>query len=461
MANFKRLSVLAAAVLLSSGLSGAAMAAVSAEEAAKLGQNLTPMGSEKAGNAAGTIPAWDGKGVDPMPAGKVVGDGTYPDPYAADKPRLNIGLDNWQQHADKMTEGTKGMFKKWGDKGFRMDIYPTHRSFVAPQWFYDNSAKNATTATLEAEGQKVGNAIPGVPFPVPADALEVIWNHMVRWMGTHAEFDYDSYYVDSNGKPVLSTNGTGWFEFPMYNPGKEYGKSADRWALLRIDYNGPPRRAGEILLVHEPGSDYTEGKGRNAWQYLVGQRRVRRAPAVAFDTPNPGIAGTSTYDDSYVFNGSPERYNWKLIGKKEVYVPYNTFDFVFNNKVEDMLGEHFFKPEYMRWELHRTWVVEAELKEGKRHMYKKRRYYIDEDSWAALAGEVYDGQDKLWRVHYAYFAPLYDIKAGNTFAYGSYDLLSNIFNINTKPIPGKFRIPEKQKSLKFYSPQGIARTGIR
>ncbi|MCR9106182.1 MAG: DUF1329 domain-containing protein [Gammaproteobacteria bacterium] len=450
-----------AAVLAGCLMSASASAGVSPEEAARLGKDLTVMGAEEAGNAEGTIPAFNGGGVNPLPAGFVPGSGTYIDPYAGEKPRLVIDNTNWKEHEAKLTEGTKAMFEKWGDEGFRLDVYPTHRSFAAPQWFYDNTVENATSASLVSDGLKIEGAKPGTPFPIPSDPMEVMWNHMIRWMGTHAEADYDSYYVDGNGKPVLSTNGTAWFEFPMYNPQKDYGDLGDRWALLRIDYNGPPRRAGEILLVHEPGSDYTEGKGRNAWQYLVGQRRVRRAPAVAFDTPNPGIAGTSTYDDSYVFNGSPERYDWTLIGKQEIYAPYNTYDFVFNQKVEDMLGKHFFKPEFVRWELHRVWVVEAELKEGFRHMYKKRRYYIDEDSWTALAGEVYDGQDKLWRVHYAYFAPLYDIPAGNSFAYGTYDLLSNVYNINTKPIPGGFRIPEEQKDTKFFSPQGIARTGIR
>jgi hypothetical protein len=232
------------------------------------------------------------------------------------------------------------------------------------------------------------------------------------------------------------------------------------WLKLRINYKAPARRAGEILLVHEPGADYTEGKGRKAWQYLTGQRRVRLAPAVSFDTPNPGVAGTSTYDDSFLYNGSPERFDWKLVGKKEMYIPYNNYDFVFQNKIEDMLGEKFLDPEAIRWEKHRVWIVEAELKEGSRHLYSKRRYYVDEDTWNTLAGEAYDGRGDLWRVQYAYGANLYDHQAYYSMPYGAYDLVQGVYNINAKPIPGKFRNGVKQ-SDKYFTAKGLARGGVR
>jgi hypothetical protein len=241
------------------------------------------------------------------------------------------------------------------------------------------------------------------------------------------------------------------------NPDEEVGDKA--WLKLRINYKAPARRAGEILLVHEPGADYTRGKGRKAWQYLTGQRRVRLAPAVAFDTPNPAVAGTSTYDDAFIFNGSPERFDWKLIGKKEMIIPYSNYDFQFKYPLEEMLGEKFLKPEYIRWEKHRVWIVEANIKEGQRHLYAKRRYYMDEDSWAAAAGEMYDGRGKLWRVQYTYSAKLYDRKSGSG-SYGAYDLLQGIYNLNGKPIPGKYR-HGIDKGDKYFTPKGMARSGVR
>ena len=232
------------------------------------------------------------------------------------------------------------------------------------------------------------------------------------------------------------------------------------WTWLRIDYTAPARRAGEILLVHEPGANYTEGEGRKAWQYLTGQRRVRLAPAVSFDTPNPGVAGTSTYDDSFIYNGSPERFDWKLIGKKEMIVPATSHRFVFEEQVEDVLGPKFLNPEALRYEKHRVWVVDSTLKAGKRHLYGRRTFYMDEDSWTALTGEMYDGRGELWRVQYAYPATLYDRTGSYSASYGSYDLLQNLYNLNAKPIPGKFKNGVSQKS-KYFTAKGMARGGVR
>jgi hypothetical protein len=293
---------------------------------------------------------------------------------------------------------------------------------------------------------------------MPQSGLEVLWNHMVRYSEDYT-MDYDVYYVGANGKPVLSTTGVSIAVFPMYKkPDEVVGETP--WAMLRINYEAPARRAGEILLIHEPGADYTKGKGRLAWQYLVGQRRVRLAPAVAFDTPNPGVAGTTTYDDALIYNGSPERFDWTLVGKKEMIVPAANYEMVFQTKVEDLLGEKFLDPEFIRWEKRRVWVVDSHLKEGRRHLYSRRTFYLDEDSWAAVAGEMYDGRDQLWRLQYAYPANQYDRKTNFGAAYGAYDLLQNIYNLNSKPIPGRFRNGVTQGE-KYFTPKGLARGGIR
>jgi hypothetical protein len=269
---------------------------------------------------------------------------------------------------------------------------------------------------------------------------------------------YDVYYVGSNGKPILSTTAFATAIYPAFEtPDEEVGDKP--WAKLRINYLAPARRAGEILLVHEPGANYTSGKGRQAWQYLTGQRRVRLAPAVAFDTPNPAVAGTSTYDDAAIWNGSPERYDWKLLGKKEMLIPASNYAFLFEQPVENLLGEKFLAPEHTRWEKHRVWIVEGTLKPGLRHLYTKRRIYFDEDTWVAAAGETYDGQGKLWRVSFTYGARLYDRKSGAG-ATGSYDLLQDIYNLNAKPIPGKFSNGVDQGD-KYFSPKGLARSGVR
>lgn len=451
-----------AALGLSLAVSGGASAAVSPDEAARLGKDLTPMGAEMAGNADGSIPAWNENGPEIPASFSAPGDPmdpvSYPDPYAGEKPLYTIDASNWQEHADNLTEGAKGMFEKLGAAGFNMQVYPTKRDFVAPDWVYGNNAKNATGAKLVADGQKIEGNYPGVPFPLPQSGLEAIWNQMVRYASDHS-MEYDVYYVDANGSPILSTTGYITDKLPIFEePDKVVGDTP--YLKLRINYAAPARRAGEILLVHEPGSDFTQGRGRQAWQYLVGQRRVRLAPAVSFDTPNPGVAGTSTYDDAFIYNGSPERYTWKLLGKKEIVIPYSNYDLIFKDKVEDLLGEKFLDPDAVRWEKHRVWVVEANLKDGMRHLYHKRRYYLDEDTWAALAGETYDARGNLWRVHFAYSANLYDIKSVFHWTYGTYDLLQGIYNLNTKPIPGKYRNGVREPD-QYFTSRGMARGGIR
>ena len=446
-----------AAFSLGTLMAGSAFAAVSPEEAARLGQDLTPMGAEMAGNADGSIPPWNPEGT-AIPEGFVVGSGNYINPYPDEVPLYTIDGTNWKDYADVLSEGSKAMFEKFHDDGYKMKVYPTKRGYKAPDWLYANNAKNATGATLVADGQKIDNNYPGVPFPIPQSGLEVLWNHMIRF-GIEREYEYDVYYVGANGKPVLSTTGRSSSAYPMFRePDKIVGDTP--WTYLRINYDAPARRAGEILLVHEPGADYTAGKGRKAWQYLVGQRRVRLAPAVSFDTPNPGVAGTSTYDDSFIYNGSPERFDWKLIGKKEMIVPASNWDFVFKAKIQDVLGPKFLDPEIMRYEKHRVWIVEGNLKEGQRHLYSKRRFYMMEDSWTAVTGETYDARGNLWRVQYAYPANMYDTGGAYSNAYSGNDLLQNIYNINGKAIPGKFSMGVK-KGDKYFTPKGLARGGVR
>lgn len=445
------------ALLASSLATAEAVAAVSAEQAAQLGKTLTPTGAEMAGNADGSIPAWDPNGP-PIPANFVPGSDNYVDPYPEEKPLYTINNENWQQYAEYLTAGTRAMFEKYGKDGWEMQVYPSHRDSARPDWFYANTLRNATGASLVADGQKIDGSYPGVPFPIPQSGLEAIWNHMVRYAVDTTQ-SYDTYYVDSSGTAILATSAYSTSIFPMFrSPGEPVGEKS--WTKLRINYEAPARRAGEILLVHEPGADYTRGKGREAWQYLTGQRRTRLAPAVSFDTPNPGVAGTSTYDDASIYNGSPERYNWQLVGKKEVIIPASNYRFVFETELKEALGPKFLKPEYIRWEKHRVWVVDSTLKEGQRHLYSRRTFYLDEDSWGAVSSDMYDGRGQLWRLQYLYGGNMYDRKAGFGSAYGAYDLLQNIYNLNGKTIPGRFKNGVEQNE-KYFTSKGLARGGVR
>ena len=414
--NFQRtLLASLAATLVAAG----AQAAITAEQAKALGTTLTGVGADKAANKDGTIPAYTG-GLTTAPAGYKAGDGIRPNPFASEKPRLVIDAKNMAQHAEQLTAGTKALLEKY--PGFRVDVYPTHRSVAFPKFVLDNTAKVATTAKTTNGGRAIEGAHAAFPFPIPKDGYEAMWNHLLRFNGQAYESKYRNLSVDSNGRATLATEGISVQEYPYWDNTKT---SAETYWRIKLTYTAPARRAGEALLIVDPID--VGNKERRAWSYLPGQRRVKVAPDFSFDTPNPGTAGGSTFDDTFIFNGSMDRFDFKLVGKKEMLVPYNTYAAVYGAKQDDLLKPNTLNPDLVRWELHRVWVVEATLREGKRHVYSKRTFYLDEDSWAAVASDEYDARGQLYRVGLAYMAPSYDLPAPYTDMFTHYDLISRAY----------------------------------
>jgi hypothetical protein len=412
-------TLIAALVAASATLS--AQAAVTAEEAKALGTTLTLVGAEKAANKDGTIPAYTG-GMTTAPAGYKAGDGIRPDPFAGEKPRVSVDAKNLSQHAGQLTEGTKALMQKY--PSFRVDVYPTHRSVAFPKFVTDNTAKHALSAKTLNDGRSIEGAHAGFPFPIPKTGYEAMWNHLVRFNGQSYEAKYRNLSVDSSGRATLATEGISVQEYPFWDTSKT---SAETYWRIKLTYTAPARRAGEALMIIDPLDIGT--KDRRAWTYLPGQRRVKLAPDLGHDTPNPGTAGATTFDDTFMFNGSMDRFDFKLVGKKEMFVPYNAYTAVYGAKQADLLKPNHLNPDLVRWELHRVWVVEATLREGKRHVYSKRTFYLDEDSWMALATDEYDARGQLYRTGFAYMAPSYDLPAPYTDMFGHYDLVSRLYSI--------------------------------
>lgn len=432
---------------------GSSLAGVTADEAKKLGTTLTAVGAEKAGNKEGTIPEYKG-GLTTPPAGFKPGDGIRPDPFASEKPLFSIDAKNMDKHADKLTEGVKALMKKY--PSYRIDVFPTHRTAAYPKYITDNTAGCAVNAKLVSGGLGFEGCRAGIPFPIPKTGQEAIWNHLVRYRGLATSFKYAAYNVDASGRSSLATEGTLNQDFPYYDPAT---KDLDSLFKLKITYTAPARRAGEALMVHDPLDFVT--KGRRAWQYLPGQRRVKLAPDVAFDTPNPGTAGATTYDDAYVFNGSPERFNWKLVGKKEMFVPYNTYKMAYHSTAESLLKPNHLNPDLVRWELHRVWVVEATLAEGKRHIYGKRTFYLDEDSWVGVSSDEYDARGQLYRSGFQYITPSYELPAPFADLQGHYDLISGLYVLNGMTAQTGGVRHGAQLSDKEWSADALAGSGIR
>ena len=428
--------LLAAVVAGSAAL--ASQAAVTADEAKALSTTLTAVGAEKAGNKEGTIPAYTG-GLTTPPASFKAGQGLRPNPFASEKPRFSIDAKNMAQHTGNLTEGTKALLQKYPT--YRVDVYPTHRTVAFPKFVTDNTAKNAVKAKTNNDGRSMEGAHAGFPFPIPRTGYEAMWNHLVRFNGQAYEAKYRNLSVDASGRTTLATEGISVQEYPFWDASKA---SADTFWRIKLTYTGPARRAGEALMLIDPLDSGT--KDRRAWAYLPGQRRTKVAPDLSHDTPNPGTAGATTFDDTFIFNGSMDRFDFKLVGKKEIVVPYNAYAAVYQAKQDDLLKPNHLNPDLVRWELHRVWVVEATLREGKRHVYSKRTFYLDEDSWAALASDEYDARGQLYRAGFAYMAPSYDLPAPYTDMFGHYDLVSGVYSLtgfiaetgglkHTKPLP--------------------------
>lgn len=445
------LTALASSLLLAQGV----MAAVPASEADTLKTTLTPLGATRAGNADNSIPAWNGGLTQADPAYK--DGGKRGDPFATEKPLFTITAQNAAQYADKLSAGTLAMLKKYPGS-YHLDVYPTHRTAAAPQTVYDATYKNAINGTLVdgAAGPMPQNAQGGIPFPIPKNGAEAIWNHLLRWRGASWHADFTQYLTTADGKHVLTNDSKADLQMPWYLP--DGGQKDGVFWTIRMTNDGPPLRAGEAIT----GRENINANNAGVWTYLPGQRRVRRLPNACCDTPTPATAGVMSFDELYVFNGRIDGFDWKLVGKKELYIPYNSNKVFTAANPTDLLGEHHLNPADIRWELHRVWVVEATLKPGKRHVMPRSTYYLDEDTWAAVLGERYDAQNQLAKALWTTPVVLPDMPGVVTLTNGFYDLLSGAW-FTGDIFAGKneqYRVVQAYKDSVF-TPDALAGEGVR
>jgi hypothetical protein len=437
------------------------MAAVTPAEAAKLGAELTPLGAEKAGNADGSIPAWDGGITSASQVGfaNFKSGEHHPDPYAGDKPLYTVTAGNMNQYAAKLTEGHKKLLQTYRNT-FKMIVYPTHRSGASPQRIYDATKRIATTAELAKGGNGVVKAGEGIPFPIPKSGVEVFWNHVLRYRG--------DVIVRNIGQAPVTAGG----DFTMVKfhdetmvayslPGAKSENLNNTIVYFIQETVAPARLAGEVLLVQETLDQSLEN--RRAWVYNAGQRRVRRAPNVAFDNPGTNSDALRTSDQFDMYNGSPERYDWTLVGKKEMLVPYNSYKLESPTlKYTDILKKNHINPDLARYELHRVWVVDSKLKPGKSHLYSRRTLYVDEDSWQILAVDCYDSRGQLYRVQEGHVINFYEQPAIWTVLETVYDLSNGRYLAlgldNEEPRSRDF---SQKRTEADFQPAALQRRGVR
>ncbi|WP_228550813.1 DUF1329 domain-containing protein [Endozoicomonas sp. OPT23] len=458
MNRFKLHHLLALTVSLSVSLP--VFSAVDEAKAAQLGKTLTPVGAEKAGNKAGTIPAWTG-GLKKEQIPKEFASGNhYINPWPDDKPLFTINSNNIDKYRENLSEGQVALIETYPDT-FNMPVYKSRRSAIQPEVIYENTRKAAVSAQLLDGGNGFKGAYNAFPFPIPNNGLEALWNHIVRYRGHYAIRRSSEASVHRNGSYSLATiQQEALFNYNLPDGSEEtlnniifYYQSMTR---------SPARLAGGAVLIYETLNQVLQP--RQAWAYNAGQRRVRRAPNLAYDTPIAAADGLRTADDTDMYNGAPNRYEWKLLGKKELYIPYNNIELT-SPKLEysDVLGVGHLNPDHTRYELHRVWVVEGNLKPGERHIYKKRVLYLDEDSWGAAVVDQYDSRGDLWRVSMAYLMNYYDVPTTWTGLDVYHDLQSRRYNVqglaNEQNNFVQLNLPIPPRN--YFKPSSLRRRGKR
>lgn len=437
---------------------GSASAEVTSEQADQLGKSLTAWGAEQAGSSDKLIPPYTGGlTASDAPAGWKKGSGRYDvGPYDSEKASFSITNSNVGQYADKLTAGAVALLKRYPD--FRMDVYPTHRSAVHSDYWLSHCKTNAVSAKITPSNDGVTDAHSCVPFPIPKSGAEVIWNAVLTdiW-GPRSDVRISSWVVDADGH--LTDVGRSEVEYvQLYQDAKTKTLPDGTWQISLVTSIGPPAQVGVKALAKYP-LNYDKDDYR-AWLYMPGQRRTRLAPEMSYDTPAAQVGGATNFDERNGFTGQLDRYDFKLIGKKEVYIPYNSNRLFFAPQ-DKMLANRVANPATDRWELHRVWVVEATLKPGKRHVEPKRTFYVDEDTWAFVASDAYDQAGKLFKIGFYPTFPLWDAEAtAQTMV--MYDLSSGLTYLQAFNRPDDYIRPTTDiGNLSRYTAAALTAGGVR
>ena len=450
MIRFNKLAVYGAALL---GLAAfQAQAKVSEAEAAKLGTELTPIGGDPKANADGSIPAWTG-GL-PQKGNLKAIDTT--DIYADEKPLFTITKANMAQYKDKLSVGHQKMMERYPT--YKMNVYKTHRDAAWPQAIYDATKKNAVSAELVGgDPDALKGASLGFPFPIPSSGADLIWNHRLKWRGEAVRRNNDQIIVQPNGQHLL-TRLVEEVLFPyasIKNPGKF--DTPDAVSIYYLSETlSPPRNAGQFILAWEhPGE-------RSAWIYNPALRRIRRAPSVAYDNPYEGTDGNQFYDQVDMINGKLDRFTYKLVGKKELYIPHSAARINnFSLKYKNIATTNHINQDLARYELHRVWVVELNNKPEIRHTFKKKVLYVDEDTWNVVLIDNYDQRDQYYKFQEGHLVYVREIMASTTVPEFIYDLQSGGYFATALVNEGKPNDLSVTFSKDYFTPDSVKKRTTR
>lgn len=404
---------------------------------------LTPIGADAAGSADGAIPAWTGGlGRDDWPAGFAKGK-RLQDPFAQDKPLFTITAANSARYRERLSPGHQALLARY--PSYSMPVYPSRRSVAYPGAIYEASQANIGRAKLLGSDALSGARL-GVPFPKPQSGVEIMWNHRTRYRGNSVQAQTTQAVVSPKGDPLYLKQ-TERVYFRYGNTADPVDLSQKNILLYYLSWFGSSRNEVDFLaLVHETANSVDDG--RDIWVLPPKIRRMFRIPPVGYDQPFPGAEGLMFIDMIDMYNGAFDRYVWKLVGKREMYIPYNGFRIGDGSrKYADLLKPYHFEQQATRYELHRVWVIEAAERAGRRHSFGKRTFYVDEDSWNVVLVENEDRSGQLWRFQEGHLLPLYDIQAANTAPMLVYDLKDSRYfasRLSAEDDPPEYDLPMRE-----------------
>jgi hypothetical protein len=350
----------------------------------------TRMGAIAGGSATGEIGPWEGaKGLE-CPSDFQKG-AWLPHPYEDEEPLFRIDHTNVEEYKDRLSPGQRARLKR--NERYSMNVYPCHRNQEFCEAFYAATERSRKTAYVD-ENNILQGYQGGVPFPFPKTALEAVWNVKRPYMGDDVYTHECRRVVSPSGKIKKSMRKT---LVMIYDERRLFSKVENPDGLsykIKSMYTYPADEKGTTYLTF---GYIDESRLEDAWIYLPTLRRVRRAPTL---TGGGQLDGESTMDDlAQEFRGPVNDWNWKLIGRKEMYIPVNNYD-IWEPHATDQ--EECFpgdiNPARARYELRRVWVVEGTPRKGLEHPYGRRVGYYDEDTWMPAAGDRYDKRGNLWRM---------------------------------------------------------------
>jgi hypothetical protein len=437
-------------------VAGAAVAKVPADQAARLGQDLTPWGAEKAGGDG--VAAWDG-GLTAPPSGVSFDAKTqqHPNPFKGDAAQFTITAGNMAQYAAKLTAGHQALLKQYAS--YKMNVYQSRRTCALPQFVYAANRNNAAVGDLTADGDGITGSIMGHPFPIANNAMEIVWNSKLRFRNHKVTRQFAAAPVQNNGTFSLITV-QDEAVLRWSDPAKKKAEDLNNISLYFIANTiSPARLAGNVILVHESLNAKIEP--RKAWSYNPGTRRVRVAPDISYDNPGTNTDGMTTSDAFDGYNGAMDRYNWRFIGRSVKFIPYNNYDAI-NTPIKDFVKPQHLNQDVMRYEPHRVWTVEAYLKPGSRHLYARRVMNFDEDSFTLSVSDIYDGRGQLFRVQEIQTANYYHVPLCGAAGEIIYDLTSGRYlagQMRNEQPPVNYFADELSDSR--YTPDAIRSLGVR